>query len=124
MKKKSGLADSPFFSPQVKKKAVSTPPPQDTVAGETPKKDVPPVPPIPPVPPEDQVHPEEEVRDVRGVRPVPPKKRKIKHHPFSIYEDQLDTLRKMKIEAMFKGIDRSIASMVRDALDYFIEENR
>ena len=47
-----------------------------------------------------------------------------KHHPFDIYVDQLEALRKMKMEAMMQGIEKSMASMVREALDRFIEENR
>ena len=124
MKKKSGLADSPFFPPSTKQGAVSTPLPQDSVAENKPQKAASTV---PPVRPEEEVRGERQVRDVRGVRgvrPVRPKKRVRKHHPFDIYVDQLEALRKMKMEAMMQGIEKSMASMVREALDRFIEENR
>ena len=122
MTKKSGLADSPFFMEQNSPPAS---PPEEPAGGHEPQEDEHPavqdVPPVPPVPPVEEVR---EERDVEEVRPVRGQRRQIKHHPFSIYEDQLEALRTMKVEAMYKGIERSMASMVREALDRFIEENR
>jgi len=119
MSKKSGLADSPFFM----EKSSPPAPPSEESAGvnERQKDEHSTVQDVPPVSPVEEVRGE---RNVEEVRPVRAQRRHIKHHPFSIYEDQLETLRKMKVEAMYKGIERSMASMVREALDRFIEENR
>jgi len=69
------------------------------------------------------VRPVREERDVRPVRP--PTKREVKRHPFDIYRDQLDTLKKMKTSYMIEtGEIKSMAEMVREALDTYIQANQ
>ena len=64
-----------------------------------------------------------EVRDVRSVRPL--MKRERKRHPFDIYRDQLEKLQQMKSEYMMTtGEMKSMSEMVREALDFFIENNQ
>ena len=64
-----------------------------------------------------------EVRDVRRVRPL--MKRERKRHPFDIYRDQLEKLQQMKSEYMMTtGEMKSMSEMVREALDFFIENNQ
>jgi len=64
-----------------------------------------------------------EVRNVRDVRPLI--KRERKRHPFDIYRDQLEKLQQMKSEHMMKtGEMKSMSEMVREALDFFIENNQ
>jgi hypothetical protein len=68
------------------------------------------------------VRPQRGERDVRGVRPPP--KRERKRHPFDIYRDQLETLKQLKSEHMMKtGEEKSMAEMVREALDTYIHSN-
>jgi hypothetical protein len=48
-------------------------------------------------------------------------KRKIKtRHPFDIYEDQLEELRKLSMEDHMQGGYGSMSAMVREALDAYI----
>ncbi len=63
------------------------------------------------------------VRNVRTVRPVrSTNKREKKRHPFDIYRDQLDALQQLKSEHMMKtGEMKSMAEMVREALDTYIQ---
>ncbi len=53
---------------------------------------------------------------------VPAQRRKIRH-PFDIYEDQLDALKKIQIAERESsgGKERTLGDMAREALDYFIE---
>jgi hypothetical protein len=56
---------------------------------------------------------------VRDVPPTP--RRKIKQrHPFDIYEDQLETLKKLSLEERMQGGIGSMSAMVREALDNYI----
>jgi hypothetical protein len=48
----------------------------------------------------------------------------MKHHPFDIYIDQLESLRALKTQAMRRGEEASMAGMVREALDRYIAERR
>jgi len=65
---------------------------------------------VPPVPP---------------VLPVPLARRKIKQrHPFDIYDDQLEELRKLSVEDRMTGGVGSMSAMVRSALDTFIAKKR
>ena len=75
----------------------------------TPVRDVPPVRPVPLVPLE------------RDVRPVPRTKRVMKQrHPFDIYHDQYETLKKFADADRRQGGMGSMSAMVREALDTFI----
>ena len=49
------------------------------------------------------------------------KKREIKRHAFEIYRDQLESLKRLKHEAMLTGQLVSMSEMVRKALDQFIQ---
>lgn len=52
-------------------------------------------------------------------------RRKIKtRHPFDIYEDQLEELRKLSMEDRMQGGFGSMSAMVREALDVFIAKKR
>jgi len=62
---------------------------------------------------------------VPPVLPVPLTRRKIKQrHPFDIYEDQLEELRKLSVEDRMAGGVGSMSAMVRAALDAFIAKKR
>ena len=100
MNKRSGLADSPFFSPP----AADAPVPVSE--GKEPFPLVPPV---------------RDVRDVRGVLPVRLSKREMKRHPFDIYADQLESLKDLKAQAMRQDEEASMSRMVREALDQYID---
>ena len=52
-------------------------------------------------------------------------RRKIKtRHPFDIYEDQLEELRKLSMEDRMQGGMGSMSAMVREAIDTFIAKKR
>jgi hypothetical protein len=52
-------------------------------------------------------------------------RRKIKtRHPFDIYEDQLEELRKLSMEDRMQGGFGSMSAMVREALDAYIAKKR
>ena len=74
-----------------------------------------------PVRPDPRVRPE---RDERDERPVRPRKRQIIRHSFDIYSDQLEALRMLKIEAMRRGEERSLAKMAREALEAYLKIQR
>jgi len=111
MSKRSGLADSPFFTAPANRAMQVTPP----VA---PVSD--PVPGVPPV---------RGVLDVRDeprglpVPPVRPAKRIRRRHPFDFYEDQLERLKELKTRAMRRGEEASMSRMVREALDAYLDKN-
>ncbi len=65
------------------------------------------------------------VRPVRGVLSVPIGRRKIKsRHPFDIYEDQDEELRKLSLEDQMRGGKGSMSAMVREAIDDYIAKVR
>ncbi len=65
------------------------------------------------------------VPGVLGVPPTPSSKRKIKkRHPFDIYEDQIEELKKLSTEDRMRGGFGSQSAMVRDALDDYINKKR
>ena len=70
------------------------------------------------------VRPDPRVRTERDERPVPPLKRQIIRHSFDIYSDQLEALRMLKIEAMRRGEERSLAKMTREALEEYLKTQR
>jgi len=52
-------------------------------------------------------------------------KREIKpRHPFDIYQDQLDLLRKLSIRDKMKGEIGSMSAMVREALDNYLKDKK
>jgi hypothetical protein len=52
-------------------------------------------------------------------------KREIKpRHPFDIYQDQLDLLRKLSIRDKMKGEIGSMSAMVRAALDNYLKDKK
>jgi hypothetical protein len=52
-------------------------------------------------------------------------RRKIKpRHPFDIYGDQLEELRKLSMEDRMQGGYGSMSAMVREALDTYIAKKR
>ena len=111
MSKRSGLADSPFFTTPAGRDAPAASPSSGT--SET----------VPGVPP---------VRGVLDVRHVPagqtvlavrPAKRIRRRHPFDIYEDQLERLKELKTRAMRRGEEASMSRMVREALDAYLDKH-
>lgn len=57
-----------------------------------------------------------------GFSPPPNKlARPIGRHSFDIYTDQLEALRRLKAQKMLMGEQVSLAQMVRDALDTYLE---
>ncbi len=110
MNKRSGLADSPFFTAPANRDTQVAPP----VA---PASD-----PVPGVPPVRGVL---DVRDEPRGLPVPPgrpAKRIRRRHPFDIYEDQLERLKELKLQAMRRGEEASMSRMVREALDAYLKK--
>jgi hypothetical protein len=52
-------------------------------------------------------------------------KREIKpRHPFDIYQDQLDLLRKLSLRDKMKGEIGSMSAMVREALDTYLKDKK
>lgn len=71
------------------------------------------VPPVLPVPP------------VRGIPTAITGRRKIKsRHPFDIYEDQVEELKKLSYEDRLRGGAGSMSAMVREAIDDYIAKVR
>lgn len=110
MSKRSGLADSPFFTAPANRDTQVTPP-------VTPVSN-----PVPGVPPVRGVL---DVRDEPPGLPVPPArptKRIRRRHPFDIYEDQLERLKELKLQTMRRGEEASMSRMVREALDAYLKK--
>lgn len=51
-------------------------------------------------------------------------RRVINRHAFEIYQDQLETLRRMSLEGQLAGEKISMSEMVREALDTYIDRKR
>lgn len=47
--------------------------------------------------------------------------RRTKRHSFEIYEDQLQSLRRLSAQATLDGQPQSMSEMVRTALDHFLK---
>lgn len=111
MNKRSGLADSPFFTAPASRDvpvALPSAPATDPVPGGPPVRGV------------------LDVRDEPpglAVPPVRPAKRIRRRHPFDIYEDQLECLKELKTRAMRRGEETSMSRMVREALDAYLDKN-
>ena len=58
-------------------------------------------------------------------RTVPLKRRKMKQrHPFDIYEDQYETLKKIADEEREQGLPGSMSAMVRKGIDMYLEARK
>lgn len=77
-------------------------------------------------PPQSPIQAQNTRTTVPPVLGVPPTvRRKIKQrHPFDIYEDQLEELRKLSLEERMQGGTGSMSAMVREAIDTFISKKR
>ena len=65
------------------------------------------------------------VLPVRGSSSAASGRRKIKpRHPFDIYEDQDEMLRKLAVEDRMRGGTGSMSAMVREAIDDYIAKVR
>jgi hypothetical protein len=65
------------------------------------------------------------VRPVRDVLSPVSGRRKIKQrHPFDIYEDQVEALKKLALEDRMRGGAGSQSAMVREAIDDYIAKVR
>jgi hypothetical protein len=60
----------------------------------------------------------------RGERPERAQARVIRRRSFDIYIDQYERLLELKREAMYRGEERGLAKMVREALDDFLTKER
>ena len=58
------------------------------------------------------------------VIPAPSAQRIIRRHSYEIYEDQVLSLQKMKLEFMMQGELKSMSSMVREALDEYLIQHQ
>jgi hypothetical protein len=78
--------------------------------------------------PEKLVIQEEQAKQAKPERanartPVRPNgKRIITRNAFEIYEDQMDTLRKLSLEEKMNGKLGSMSTMVRDAIDSYLQK--
>jgi hypothetical protein len=101
------LAESAFFRrPQREQSVIDkpTPPPEKPIVQENqPKQDIP-----------------ERVNARTPVRPNG--KRIITRNSFEIYEDQMDSLRKISFHEKMEGKLGSMSQMVRDAIDAYLKE--
>jgi hypothetical protein len=58
-------------------------------------------------------------------RTAPLKRRKMKQrHPFDIYEDQYETLKKIAEEEREQGLPGSMSAMVRKGIDMYLEARK
>src|SRR5690242_3054922 len=64
------------------------------------------------------------VPPVRGVPPVASRRKIKSRHPFDIYQDQLEELRKLALEERMQGGVGSMSAMVREAIDALINKKR
>lgn len=53
----------------------------------------------------------------------PPPKRETKRHPFEIYKDQLERLKRRKAQAVLDGKIITMSDMVRVALDNYLQDH-
>ena len=117
MKKKSGLADSPFFQRP-------SPPPATKKSPAHEVKDKP-------------TRSTERANDRTGERPnglhnrtversndrTVTSKRTTKRHSFEIFTDQLSSLKALQARSILTGQEKSLSAMVREALDHYFDEN-
>ena len=77
--------------------------------------------------PEESERPERDERSVRvqrGERPERSQPRVIRRRSFDIYIDQHNRLVELKKEAMYRGEERGLAKMVREALDDYLAKEK
>jgi hypothetical protein len=101
--KKSGLADSPFF----------TPPSSVTVSRVAGSENV--------FPPPSERNSERTLFRSENRTVDLPIKRRTKRYSFEFYEDQLTKLKKLKYQADISGESLSLSDMVRQALDRYLQ---
>ena len=101
MNSKSGLADSPFFSrpvtqPSPKSEADARPPVRtpDRVTSRTPERPT-----------------------------ARPGERKVIRHSFNIYQDQYEALKRMVARKALQGEQTTLADLLRDAIDTFLNKH-
>ena len=100
--------------------------PLEVVIPTRPEPNSPPLSPRPPKKKPKKVRGVREGREARYVRDVRSERanRVTKRHPFDIYTDQLKTLRGLKAKSMMRGELKSMSSMVREAIDDYVEKSR
>ncbi|MDO8619501.1 MAG: hypothetical protein Q7R49_06215 [Candidatus Daviesbacteria bacterium] len=82
-------------------------------------------PPQSPVQPQNTQNQPQYTRTIVPPVPLVPPRRKIKQrHPFDIYEDQLEELKKLSLEDRMRGGIGSMSAMVREAIDTFVNKKR
>jgi hypothetical protein len=74
--------------------------------------------------PERPERPERSERVQRGERPERVQVRVIRRRSFDIYIDQYNRLVELKKEAMYRGEERGLAKMVREALDDYLAKEK
>jgi hypothetical protein len=75
-------------------------------------------------PPERPERDERSERVQRGERPERVQARVIRRRSFDIYIDQYNRLIELKKEAMYRGEERGLAKMVREALDDYLAKEK
>lgn len=50
--------------------------------------------------------------------------RSTKRHSFEIYEDQLASLKELKLQSILSNREKSMSEMVREALDRYLEQHQ
>lgn len=117
MKKKSGLADSPFFQQPSPPPATEQPPAREA-------KDKP-------------TRTTERANERTGERPngmhnrtterandrTAGSKRTTKRHSFEIFTDQLTSLKELQARSILTGQEKSLSAMVREALDHYFDDH-
>ncbi len=91
------------------------PTPQPEPAQEQPQA----APPVPPTQPEQAQSPQPATVHPYGRTPV----RRLTRVPFELFQDQLDRLRKISLDAKVRGEKGSMSEMVRQAIDRYLAEN-
>ena len=57
-------------------------------------------------------------------KPDAPKREIKTRHPFDIYKDQLERLKKLSLQAQMRGEVGSMSAMVREALDNYLKDKK
>jgi hypothetical protein len=56
--------------------------------------------------------------------PSPLQRRKLVRHPFEFYEDQVEQLRQLSLQAQLRGEKTSMSEMAREAIDTYLEKKK
>jgi hypothetical protein len=76
-------------------------------------------------PPPSPAKPKPKAKPVAKAEEPDAPKRGIKtRHPFDIYKDQLERLKKLSLQAQMRGEVGSMSAMVREALDNYLKDKR